>query len=287
MKEYLQRPEESHGVDGIACSQLQTICAIQNWAVDRVKEDYGEDLMIQTTHSDSNIDHFKTWIQVKGTSDIEKYRQKSGDLVRYIDFAHLYKWLRSTELCILILWDTNKNRGLYFIPKDEVDEWAFYTERSESIRICFDDSHVVDAKSMPSLAWRSRINHFQCLIASSFIQNEVINTQGTLAVYNAVIIDFFKIIGVICKDESNGGFIEFSNTFRQRVCNAISNISGREEEKETEPSVIIRMAIALGIVTIFEDKVEKWGYPSEILDPCIDRVLQMSGFLPLIPDDYL
>jgi hypothetical protein len=148
LKEHMQMPVETHGTAASAVHQVTGIFLTNHCAVDQVQPDYGEDLLIQPSFREQ-IEHFKIWVQVKGTTNIGGYRQASGDIVRYIDFAHMYKWLRSKELCVLVLWDIQKQEGLFYLPKDELSEWDFYTERKATIRVVFNENNVLTSQTLP------------------------------------------------------------------------------------------------------------------------------------------
>lgn len=169
---YLKRPEKTHNIDHQAVTAIQKLCSTKNWATEVVVQDYGEDLLVQTTYQEK-IDHFKIWLQVKGTKDIETYRKKDGKIKFQLSYAHIFKWIRSLDNCYVVLWDTTKDYGLYFSPKTDLDELNIYTKTTANITITFNEENIINQGLLHKLEWKSRINHFYSIIAQA--KYEMIN----------------------------------------------------------------------------------------------------------------
>lgn len=293
IKEYLKMPKETHGTGGRAANQITGAFLANQCAVDSIKADYGEDLLIQPSF-DGEVEHFKIWVQVKGTTDIEKYRQASGEIVRYIDFAHMFKWLRSKELCVLVLWDIEKEKGLFFLPKAEVDEWDFYTQRKESIRVVFDEENVLTAATLPQLIWRARYEHYAMLVSHAAARQRVAVTEENRryadSMYSSVLVDFLRQVDLIVRghltpeeqvqeeDIRKVGYqLKFCEAFRIRVLNACSALEKKYPDED--PTMIVRMALGLSLVVTLEQRTGAFGVPAELLEPCIPMI---AGVMTLI-----
>lgn len=292
-KEYLLMPEETHGTAAKAVNQVTSIFLDNACAVDTIEADYGEDLLIQSSFR-GQVEHFKIWVQVKGTTAVEKYRQASGDIVRYVDFAHMFKWLRSKELCVLVLWDIQKKQGLFYLPKHELSEWDFYTKRPASIRVAFDQHNVLNSETLPQLIWRARYEHYAMLATHATERQrcaiDVENKKHAHSMYLSVLIDFLKQVDLIIEvplepdeeveeeDVRQAGYsLELCLTFRSIVLNACPVL--QEENPEDEPVTIVQMAIGLSLIVTLEEKTGTFGVPPELIEACVPMV---AGLMTLI-----
>jgi hypothetical protein len=279
-KEYLLMPEESHGTGETAATQVTLLFQRNNCAVDKIKADYGEDLLIQPSVK-SQVEHFKMWVQVKGTSDIEKYRQRSGNVVRSISFAHMFKWLRSKELCVLLLWDTEKEYGLYYLPKDELDEWEFYTERADNIQVIFDEQNRFTKDTVPQLLWRARYAHYAMLLAHADVRMRCAldenSGQQAHAMFLSVAIDFLLQVEIIRRRPNvhdddvaeedvrdAGHWLELCPKFRARVGTGVVNMQDKYPRDSASSS--FEYAIALTLLVTLEENSQTVGVPPELIE---------------------
>lgn len=208
---YLKRPNETHGVDHQAITAVQKICSKKGWSTEVVVQDYGEDLLIQTTYQEK-IDHFKVWLQVKGTNDIETYRKKDGKIKFQLSYAHIFKWVRSLENCYVVLWDITNDYGLYFSPKTDLDELDVYTKTTASITITFNEENIINKLSLHTLEWESRLNHFYSIIAQA--KYEMINTlskekEHYQKLFHIKILHFLNFINILYIDK----YVTFNESY--------------------------------------------------------------------------
>ncbi|WP_107313129.1 DUF4365 domain-containing protein [Burkholderia metallica] len=291
--EYMKMPEETHGTGEKAVNQVAGVFIDHRCAVDSIKADYGEDLLIQPSF-DGQVEHFKIWVQVKGTADIEKYRQASGEIVRYVDFAHMFKWLRSKELCILVFWNVDKKKGLFYLPKMELSEWDFYTQRKPSIRVVFNEENVFSEETLPQLIWRARYEHYAMLVShaigrESFSVSEE-SKRHARSMYLSVLIDFLRQVDLIIReplaaeeevDEEDvleaGYKLRFCDKFRTRVVNACAEL--QKKYPEDDLTTIAQMALGLSLLVTLEERTGAFGVPPELLEPCIPAIAGMMALI--------
>ncbi len=283
VKDYLKIPKESHVVGEKAANQVTGVFIENNCAVNTIKADYGEDLLVQPSF-DEGIEHFKIWVQVKGTADIEKYRQKNGEIVRHLEFAHIFKWLRSKELCVLVLWDVTKSEGLFFLPKDEVGEWEFYTKRKPNFRVVFNEENILNKKTLPQLIWRARYEHYT-MLASHAAMRESFAASGesqrhAQSMRLSVIIDFLKQASIIIRspieedelieedDVLEAGYeLKICEEFRQRFFQAC--IAMKKEHPEDSSQTTAESALALLLVVTLQERTGVFGLPPELVGLCM------------------
>ena len=81
-----QRPKE-HVLGDQALNEVAAVISRAGHAVERVANDYGEDLLVQTSHA-GRMDASRLWLQVKGTESLDRYRRKRGDSA--------FQWISTT-----------------------------------------------------------------------------------------------------------------------------------------------------------------------------------------------
>src|SRR4051794_2272987 len=104
----------AHDVSERAVTAVQRTVAAAGFVSERVQNDYGEDLLVQT-HIEGEIDPSRIWIQVKGTEKIARYRRKYGYAYPF-PLGHLKKWSRSADPVVVVLWDVTSDVGWYAYP---------------------------------------------------------------------------------------------------------------------------------------------------------------------------
>lgn len=293
LKEYLQMPEETHGTSQLAANQVTGVFIANKCAVESIEADYGEDLLIQPSFG-GQVEHFKIWVQVKGTTDIEKYRQASGDIVRYVEFAHMFKWLRSKELCVLVLWDVEKETGLFYLPSAELDEWDFYTQRKPSIRVAFNQTNVFGKATLPQLIWRARYEHYAMLVSHA-AQRQLFaltdeNKQHAQSMYISVLIDFLQQVEIVVRepisadeevieeDVRRAGYsLKICESFRTRVSGAHKVFEKVEPHQNS--TMLKQMAIGLSLTVTLEERTGAFGLPPELLEPCIPMIADLMTLI--------
>jgi hypothetical protein len=78
----------------IAINHVEAVLLSKGWAVERIERDYGEDLLVQSTHA-GIVDPFKILIQVKGS------RAAPRRTIAF-DMFHLWRWRNNSELVVLV-----------------------------------------------------------------------------------------------------------------------------------------------------------------------------------------
>jgi Domain of unknown function (DUF4365) len=144
------------------------------WACEIIKNDYGEDLLAQTKHG-SAVDHSRVYLQVKSTADIARFNVRGKPTVRF-DKEHILRWLRSADLVVLILWDTEADHGFFAIPSQVLSEWQLLGSSANEISITF--RHKLTREQVRRIAWIARIAHYDRLIAHSWFLDDNAATSG-------------------------------------------------------------------------------------------------------------
>ena len=135
-------------------------------ACDPVFSDYGEDLIVQPS-CQGRMDPFRILVQVRGARSLERYRRKNGRYTLPVRLESFYKWARSSDLTIVVLWDTSRQTGLWSAPQDGYDNWRFFCGAAKPAKITFAPSSSFDVLAASKIVWKARIRYFENLIVAA------------------------------------------------------------------------------------------------------------------------
>ncbi|MFF1565844.1 DUF4365 domain-containing protein [Streptomyces sp. NPDC058293] len=266
-----KRPAQ-HQIASLAVAAVRREWNLQGHAVDEIKEDYGEDLMVQICLN-GNLDPARIWVQVKGTSrDCTK-----GALPRIrVKSKQVLRWARSADLVIAVLWSVTNDRGWFTLPQDQFDHVDLSSKSEVNLPLQFTRDCQFDQESVESLAWSARIQHANkaAIYARSGIDEGVEmeldkSVQFHKGVLAALIFDFGEVVGVI---DRNGGF---AKGFPQLVVDHLCELSPDDLEYATQT------ALVLGIFSSIEKNCAGNGSPLPIIK-------EMCGVLyPLLFTDEM
>jgi hypothetical protein len=152
------------------------ILAAAGHAVETVVNDYGEDLLVQTSHA-GQVDASRLWIQVKSTDDIASYKNLDGSLSLSVSFDHAVRWSRSLDLVVVVLCDIESGAAWYAVPGAQLDEWAGRVKRRKHTTLRFREDDVLTTRVASRLAWESRLDHHRHLLLSTREKEEEARDQ--------------------------------------------------------------------------------------------------------------
>ncbi|MEU3348785.1 DUF4365 domain-containing protein [Streptomyces sp. NPDC006700] len=150
------RPQQ-HQIAARAESAVRSLWTDGGHAVDVIREDYGEDLLIQTCLR-GRVDSSRIWVQVKGTA---KDCSDSSKLLPSLSLKadQVLRWSRSSDLMIVVLWDVTNNLGWYTIPRGEFDHVRLLESQPGKVPLRMDRSRPFNRSAVDRLAWKARIGH--------------------------------------------------------------------------------------------------------------------------------
>ncbi|MFE3161568.1 DUF4365 domain-containing protein [Streptomyces sp. NPDC059224] len=151
-----KRPQQ-HQTAAKAENSVRSLWVNGGHAVDTIREDYGEDLLVQTCLRE-RVDASRIWVQVKGTTK-DCSDEQSALPVLYINAEQVLRWSRSSDLVIVTLWDVNNNVGWYTIPDGSFDHVTLSNAGTSAIPITFERSRRFDESAVEYLSWFARIDH--------------------------------------------------------------------------------------------------------------------------------
>lgn len=179
MAQMPERPEQ-HEIGDQAVGAVTQILKRSGFAVDEISKDYGEDLLVQTSH-ERRMDASRLWVQVKGTSDVRRHRRskksKKEQFSLSVPFGTAMRWIRTIDMVIVVLWDVEREAGWYAVPRRQVDEWQSELAGKESVTLRFGkppgsergpaSMGVFSREGLDRLVWESRFEHFRMLSLSA------------------------------------------------------------------------------------------------------------------------
>ena len=249
---------DSHIIADLALNQVRMICNRLHWACEVVHYDYGDDLLVQPSYQ-GIVEHFKIWIQVKGTRNIAKHRNREGNFSINVEPDNVLKWVRSKDLAFVVLWDVEKNVGFWNIPKWSVNQWDYYLLESKLIKLTFSQDDHFNEQQAVRIGWLARIDHYKTLLYDAIVRDDDIQQIESAArstkagVYShqslvpLITFDFLRLVGVISSDDAE----LFDKGYLTMYRNGIDTLS-KEADLEN-PEQIKRMAATLALLSKVED----------------------------------
>ena len=277
---------ESHITGDIAASRVMQIFSECGWACESIEKDYGEDLLVQTSH-DGDVDHFKIFIQVKGTKNIERFKSKKHGYSISVSFDHALKWIRSLDLVVVVLYDIKKDYGLFSIPKWFIDQWDLYMLENKKSRLIFPEELAFNRKSAEKLRWIAWIDYYTTLLNNAvnhdakFLGQEmdVLEIDKEIRKRIALItFDILRDLNVIGENRIDPIFVKYYK-------NALRNIS--KDMTKDSLSIKNQTASLLAFMGKLNDLAPGVGATAVIMEECSIACLQwIASLSETNPDEW-
>lgn len=189
-----RRPEQ-HRIASRAVAAVRKIWADEGAAVDEIREDYGEDLLVQPCLN-GRMDKSRIWTQVKGTAAIIRLDQAKSPFISgsiEVDHDLAMRWLGSADLVVVVRWSVVYLMGWYIVPKFTLRAQDFWDENDEPIariRLRFRRDHSFDTTAARKLAWIARLDN-----AAAGIERAPIGSHGGRELSPATRDSVWKLMG--------------------------------------------------------------------------------------------
>jgi hypothetical protein len=260
-------------VGDIAVSSITSIWNQCGFACEVIRQDYGEDLLVQSSHQGS-IDYCRIFVQVKGTRNILRFLTEAGKYRIRISFEHAMKWVRSPDLVVLILWDVKKNFGLWAFPEESLFPLDLLMGHSKTVSLDLDESREFNIDQAMTIGWHARIRHclksFNHAIAQETDEqlHEVV-TQKQLPKRvrhtGLIIYEFLRLIGGIDENGVNREFIS-------QIQRAAGNL--KISFPQDSPEKLRGKALLLVLLARVQDRSGS-GLPQLFLHRCSEITTQL------------
>ncbi|REH42563.1 uncharacterized protein DUF4365 [Kutzneria buriramensis] len=146
---------------------MRAIWADQGAAVEEVRRDYGEDLLVQT-RLNGRMDSSRIWVQVKGSASVRL--NSSGPLSVPVSSSLLLRWERTVDLVVVVLWDVVNRVGWYATPQEKFSQRDLLANLNGDMKLEISRDKPFDLAAAEHLAWEARIKlaniELQCALQS-------------------------------------------------------------------------------------------------------------------------
>ncbi|MFD8393069.1 DUF4365 domain-containing protein [Streptomyces sp. NPDC059680] len=252
-----KRPQQ-HQIASKAENAVRSLWIDGGHAVDTIREDYGEDLLVQTCLRE-RLDSSRIWVQVKGTAR-DCSDEESALPTLYINAEQVLRWSRSSDLVVVVLWDVNNNSGWYAIPEGKFDHVQLTKSGSGSVPVKLERSRRFDASAVDHLSWLARIDHADrsigyslSILAEAEEEPEATYGQYHRAAVVSTIHQFAIDIGVFSRDG------QMTPEFGSTLSECVKNVDGESGEQ------ILGRALLWALVQTVHANCAENGLPSTLL----------------------
>jgi Domain of unknown function (DUF4365) len=264
-----------HVVADRAIAAVVSVIAKAGHAAEAVTNDYGEDLLVQTSHKD-RMDSSRLWFQVKGTENISRHRLKSGEMSFSVSFDHAARWARSADLVVVVLWDVERGEGWYALPRRQIDAWQDMTSGSHTATLRFSEDAVLSTEAVNLLAWESRIDHYRMLILHARAIEEETQDQSRSLLRIVIALDFMEMLEVVEREGEDGVRFRVREEVISRFLGACFQLRG-----ECEPDEVVDLAAVWTILSQAYEVSAELGLPGLLAEDMADALVGLLGLKEL------
>ncbi|MGW0457207.1 DUF4365 domain-containing protein [Streptomyces tendae] len=148
----------NHEIASLAVSAVTREWLRVGAAVDEIKNDYGEDLLIQTSLK-GGMDESRIWVQVKGRQTVKKSAKRGTLPALRVPRGHALRWTNTADTVVVVIWDVTQDVGWYTLPQQQFDPFFLLTSQSDSFGLYFHPEDHFDAAAAQRITWISRMRH--------------------------------------------------------------------------------------------------------------------------------
>ncbi|GAB2328024.1 DUF4365 domain-containing protein [Streptomyces variabilis] len=255
-----KRPQQ-HQTAAKAENAVRSLWVNGGHAVDTIREDYGEDLLVQTCLRE-RVDSSRIWVQVKGTTK-DCSDEKSALPVLYINAEQVLRWSRSSDLVVVVLWDVGNDLGWYVIPDGNFDHVSLLEAGTGKVPVVFDRSRRFDDSAVEYLSWFARIDHadrsvgYSLSVLTESAEDEWDSAPAYVRHHRAAIASVIHQLAIdIGVFLPNG---EMTPGFKSALSEGVNQIDGESNEQ------VLGRSILWALVKTAYDNCAKSGLPSTLL----------------------
>jgi hypothetical protein len=154
-----------HQISDRAVAKVRDVWASIGAAVEEVRRDYGEDLLVQTA-LEGKMDAARIWVQVKGAARAAAMSKANGKTRVRIRADLALRWARTADILVLVLWDVENDVGWYTIPTFTDLHSKLAAKGRQPVSLQVNSADLFNAESARVIAWDARLEHL-----AGFIRN--------------------------------------------------------------------------------------------------------------------
>ena len=156
-----------HQISSRAVAKVRDVWASIGAAVEEVRQDYGEDLLVQTCLN-GKMDAARIWVQVKGVASTTNMSRPDDKTPIRVRADQALRWARSADILLLVFWDVEGNRGWYSIPQlgDMYLHSSLVEKERQYVELYVPADQPFNAESAQAIAWEARLEHLSRFVRS-------------------------------------------------------------------------------------------------------------------------
>jgi hypothetical protein len=152
----------AHLKGNLAVSSLKHNLAQIGILADEIKNDYGEDLILQT-NLENVADSFAIRVQVKY---ITFKKNRRGLYSASFSIDHLWRWISHSDPVFICLYDHVSTQYALINSKSISSLWGLATTNKKTFTVYFSDEDVItDKEKLESHVWEARVSYYSAKIA--------------------------------------------------------------------------------------------------------------------------
>lgn len=186
----------SHEIAALAVSAVSQEWIKSGAAVEEIRNDYGEDLLVQTSW-EGEMDDCRIWVQVKGRETVK--RNQKGELPALrVPTGHASRWANTADTVVIAIWDISQGKGWYTLPQEQINPFSLMISQTDSVGIYFHPDHAFDAAAARRLTWLARTRHVARQLEHARTQQrnfkDLNNSEGAQAAHGVAIAAAFSFL---------------------------------------------------------------------------------------------
>lgn len=265
----MTRVSPSHLLANRAVLAVCTVLERAGALAETIKNDYGEDLLIQT-HLNGIADNFHLLIQVKGTN---LKADQDGFYSLRIDMMHLHRWTSHMQPVLVCVFDERTGKTYAFAPQRRFTMWELATTEKKSLTVKLNEHDIFDEGTAGRYIWDSRITFYSRMLAWNESQHNYVeqyprpdDVRRRIKREEATIVFFFLKSVRLFDDQ-----MTIDPRFVSGIENASINLARMNKESassadaERGNNLTIESVFTLGLLGHVAEIASGAGLPSNLL----------------------
>ncbi|MGW8698305.1 DUF4365 domain-containing protein [Streptomyces eurythermus] len=266
---------QAHEIGSKAESAVQSLWVNGGHTVETIREDYGEDLLVQVCHR-GRVRPARIWVQVKGTerdcSDTSRALP-----IQYVKATTMLRWSRSADMVVVVLWDVTNHRGWYTTPHGQYDHIHLTELENGKVPLRFNRSQEFNAESIEELSWRAHIDHVDWYMrdALTWLESEEVDLfdHESLTYTQNIAASLLHEIAI------DAGIFTRQGKMTERMRNALTESVDRYRSEDVED--VIKKASIRAVLMVTQENCGGNGLPATLLTGLVNAVMEfVFGEIP-------
>lgn len=234
----MTRISPTHVKAADAVSQVADLFRTVGALTEEIRNDYGEDLIIQTQF-EGEADRFRIFGQVKFSS---KQPRMDGRISISLKSDHVRRWIGFVEPFRVFVFSSKTGKIYSFDPAQKVSMWDVYTTSNLTFNFTLGEIDELNSDNVIDLVWFCRISHLYRLMAFAQSQIELAAREereapeGAKQSISLLSFELLRFLGIAEEDGVNSVYLE-------RLENAARNFA-----KDADADLGIRAAFMLALL---------------------------------------